>query len=174
MIKIMKRLGRATLLLAVAVLATTVQLGAQTASKGATNSDYVGKEVCVACHADQGRHFQNTAMGKAFAHPKNEQEKLGCEACHGPGRVHAEGGGGKDTIPIRFTKGSKNTVEEKNSACLACHEKGNRLFWEGSPHETRQLACVDCHAAHEPRVIKTTSSARFSQPLTDKIGRAHV
>src|SRR6185369_14440646 len=74
------------------------------------SGDYVGTEVCIACHADQGKHFQNTAMGKAFARPKSEKEKLGCEACHGPGRSHAEAGGGKETIAIRFTKDSKNSV----------------------------------------------------------------
>jgi len=129
--------------------------------------DYAGSDTCLICHADQGRHFQNTPMGKAFAHPKNDKEKLGCEACHGPGKAHAEGGGGKDTIPIRFTKDSRNTVDEKNGACLSCHERGNRLFWEGSPHETRNIACVDCHTGHEPQSIKLSTDARFNQPLTD-------
>src|SRR5262249_9797113 len=89
--------------------------------------DYAGSGLCVACHADQGTDFQNTIMGKAFGRPKSDKEKLGCESCHGPGRTHIEAGGGKETIPIRFTKDSKNTVEEKNDACLSCHERGNRL-----------------------------------------------
>src|SRR5438093_4605979 len=29
--------------------------------------EYAGSDTCVVCHADQGRHFQNTVMGKAFA-----------------------------------------------------------------------------------------------------------
>ena len=131
------------------------------------NSDYVGQETCVTCHADQGKHFDNTPMGKAFAHPKTEAEKLGCESCHGPGKGHVEAGGGKDTIPIRFTKDSKNSAEEKNSACLTCHERGNRLFWAGSPHESRNIACVDCHSGHEPQAKKLTAETRFSSPLTD-------
>src|SRR5205807_2391459 len=71
--------------------------------------EYAGSETCVICHADQGTHFKNTVMGKAFANPKNGKEKLGCEACHGPGRAHVDAGGGKATIPVRFTKDSKNT-----------------------------------------------------------------
>jgi DmsE family decaheme c-type cytochrome len=106
-------------------------------------------------------------MGKAFARPKTEKEKLGCEACHGPGKAHVDAGGGKDTIPVRFTKGSRNTTEEKNGACLSCHERGNRLFWAGSPHETRNLACVDCHAGHEPQPLKLSSDTRFNAPLSD-------
>ncbi len=130
------------------------------------NGGYVGSDVCVTCHADQGKHFQNTIMGKAFAHPKNDKEKLGCESCHGPGGGHVAAGGGKETIPVRFTKDSKNTVEEKNNACLSCHVKGNRMFWEGSPHETRNIACVDCHVGHEMQVRKVSSDARFNSPLT--------
>ena len=107
--------------------------------------DYAGSDTCMICHADQGKHFQDTVMGKAFARPKNEKEKLGCEACHGAGKAHVDALGGKETIPVRFTKDSRNTVEEKNGACLSCHERGNRLFWQGSPHETRAIACVDCH-----------------------------
>src|SRR5262245_52743628 len=64
------------------------------AEPSAAGPDYVGSEVCLACHEDQGKHFQNTPMGKAFAHPRTDKERLGCEACHGPGRTHLEAGGG--------------------------------------------------------------------------------
>jgi DmsE family decaheme c-type cytochrome len=140
---------------------------AKSAPQSPPSGDYVGMDTCVTCHADQGKHFQNTVMGHAFAHPRTDLEKLGCEACHGPGRAHAEAGGGKDTIPIRFTKDSKNTVEEKNNACLSCHAKGNRMFWYGSPHESRNIACVDCHIGHEPQTKKLSSDSRFNAPLTD-------
>ena len=43
---------------------------------------------------------------------------------------------GHDSHPLheRFPKYG----DEKNGACLSCHERGNRLFWQGSPHETRE------------------------------------
>ena len=153
----------------VVVLTAVIKLMAQ-AKSPTSEGDYVGTDVCITCHADQGKHFQSTVMGKAFAHAKNDREKLGCEACHGPGRVHVTSGGGKDTIPIRFTKGSTNTVEERNDACLSCHSRGNRLFWEGSPHESRNLACVDCHVGHEPQSRRQSSDARFNSPLSDLRG----
>jgi DmsE family decaheme c-type cytochrome len=140
------------------------------ATAPAAAGDYVGSEVCTSCHEAEGKHFQATVMGKAFAHPKSDNEKLGCEGCHGPGRAHVEAGGGKETIPVRFTADSTNTVEEKNNACLSCHENGNRMFWHGSPHESRNLACVDCHTGHEPQTRKLSSDARFNQPLTDVHG----
>ena len=119
---------------------------AQPAAK--PEGDYVGAEVCVTCHADQEKSFVHTIMGNAMAHAKTPLEKLGCEACHGPGKAHVEAGGGKDTIPVRFTKDSNTPVEERNAACLSCHTKGNQMFWRGSPHESRAMACVDCHQVH--------------------------
>ena len=69
-----------------------------------TGGDYVGSDTCITCHADQGKHFQSTIMGKAFAHPRTDLEKLGCEACHGPGRAHVEAGGTKETVAVRFAR----------------------------------------------------------------------
>jgi DmsE family decaheme c-type cytochrome len=108
-----------------------------------------------------------TAMGKAMAHPHTPDEAHGCESCHGPGKSHVEAGGGKDTIPVRFTEDSKNTVAEKNAACEQCHSRGNQMFWRGSPHESRAMACVDCHQAHQVVKPSLSHEARFNAPLTD-------
>jgi DmsE family decaheme c-type cytochrome len=37
------------------------------------------------------------------------------------------------------------SVEENNAICLNCHERGERTYWQGSVHETRGLACTECH-----------------------------
>ncbi len=133
----------------------------------AANSDYVGSDTCLTCHEEQTKHFKTTVMGKIFANPRTPAEKLGCEACHGPGKVHVDAGGGKDTIPIRFGKDSKSTAEEQNAACLQCHEKGNRMFWRGSPHESRGLTCAGCHEVMQPHTPSAMAETRFSAPLTD-------
>ena len=69
------------------------------------DGDYVGSDVCVTCHAEQQKNFVHTIMGNAMAHPKTLLDARGCEACHGPGKAHVDAGGGKETIPVRFTKG---------------------------------------------------------------------
>jgi len=142
----------------------------KTASGSKPDGDYVGSDTCKSCHEEQFRRFRNTPMGKAFAHPHTPDEAHDCESCHGPGKGHVEAGGGKDTIPVRFTADSRNTVAEKNAACIQCHSRGNRLFWKGSPHDSRGMACTDCHNAHQALHTTLTQEARFNSPLTQNTG----
>lgn len=140
------------------------------AAKPAPSGDYVGSEMCITCHEDQQNRFKNTVMGKVMAHPRTPLESQGCESCHGPGKAHVEAGGGKETIPIRFGKDSANSIEEQNSACMSCHNQGNRLFWEGSPHESRAMACVDCHQVKQQIHPTLSSEGRYAAPLTENKG----
>ena len=32
--------------------------------------------------------------------------------------------------------------------CLKCHQKRERLFWSGSVHDTKGVACTSCHVVH--------------------------
>src|SRR5258708_7767133 len=45
------------------------------------------------------------------------------------------------------------TAEENNAICLGCHQRGERTYWHGSVHETRGLACTECHT-----IMKTVSA----------------
>ncbi len=137
---------------------------------GKGDGDYVGSETCVACHQEQEQRFKNTVMGKVFAHPRTPLEERGCESCHGPGKAHVEAGGGKENIPIRFGKDSKNSIEEQNATCIACHSKGNQMFWRGSPHQSRAMACVDCHNIKQQITKPLSADTRFNAPLTDVRG----
>jgi len=130
--------------------------------QAADDAQYVGSETCKTCHDAQFQTWKNTAMGRAFLeHSKTPLEARGCEACHGPGRSHVEGGGDITAI-VRFGKGSPLSATEQNAPCLECHERGARLFWQGSTHESRGLACVTCHQVMQPNV----PSLRFNEPLT--------
>ena len=151
--------------------AAAPQEKAKTPLPKAPDGDYVGSETCITCHDDQNRRFKNTVMGKVMlGNPHTPEEARGCEACHGPGRAHVEAGGGKETIPIRFGKDSPNTVAEQNSVCMDCHSRGTHMFWKGSPHESRGIACVDCHQVKQGVRVSVSSDARYSQPLTDNRG----
>jgi DmsE family decaheme c-type cytochrome len=130
--------------------------------QSADGSEYIGSETCRICHDASFQTWKNTGMGKAFLdHPKTPLETRGCEACHGPGRAHVEMGGDIAAIK-RFGEKAQLSAEEQNALCLQCHEKGARLFWSGSTHESRGVACVTCHQVMKPNI----PSLRFSEPLT--------
>jgi DmsE family decaheme c-type cytochrome len=109
----------------------------------------VGSDTCKTCHEDlytdfaTTAHFATTIDAKLDAHKGVEWH--GCEACHGPGKEHVDGGGDKSKI---FT--FKNaTLRETNARCLRCHqyteEHGN---YDRSMHLANGVACIDCHSPH--------------------------
>ena len=106
---------------------------------------YVGSAKCKTCHAALDAEFDKTLMGKINKTAKGKG-KFECENCHGPGSEHVRLGGGRGVGGIlSFGKDDPRTVEERNGVCLACHQRGERTYWAGSIHETRGLACTNCH-----------------------------
>lgn len=112
---------------------------------------YVGAEVCKGCHEEAYQRFSHTRMGRLFLlQARNTTEKLGCENCHGPGEAHVNAGGGKGVGGIiSFLKDDPTPIDKRNQMCLTCHTKGNRLFWSGSAHNARDVACTNCHTLME-------------------------
>jgi DmsE family decaheme c-type cytochrome len=112
---------------------------------------YVGAETCKGCHPDQWSKFASTKMGRIFLQfPRSANEKMGCEGCHGPGKAHVDAGGGKGVGGlITFAKKDKTPVAKRNEVCTTCHTKGPHLFWKGSSHESRDVACTNCHKVME-------------------------
>ena len=104
---------------------------------------FVGDKACLTCHSSQTAEFKKTLMGRISI---TQPGKFSCENCHGPGSAHVKAGGGRGVGGIMsFEADDPRTSEEKNAICLACHERGDRTNWQGSTHETRGLACVNCH-----------------------------
>ncbi len=105
--------------------------------------DYVGSETCKACHEQQFKTFALTAHAKP--RPKWKAEQQGCEACHGPGKAHVEGGGDKSKIRT-FEGESPKQISE---GCLKCHagrEEHNN--YKRGEHWRNDVACIDCHSPH--------------------------
>jgi DmsE family decaheme c-type cytochrome len=108
---------------------------------------YAGSGECVQCHKLEVAQFAATSKGKLFLeHPRDEREKLGCESCHGPSKQHVESGGEERGGLIAFGKKKPAPVAARNATCLACHQKTARTLWQGSAHESRNVACTDCHS----------------------------
>lgn len=104
---------------------------------------------CKICHSMVTERFKTNPHHGANANSKGDPDAIACSSCHGNGKAHAMDYGNLNAI-LRFDKSSTASVQEKNAACLECHEKGIRLYWKGSAHESKSLACVDCHKIMEP------------------------
>ena len=108
---------------------------------------YGGTAYCVECHKKEAATFRETAKGQLFTkHPRTDAEKVGCETCHGPGKSHGESGGELLGDMVSFKRGTKAPVAQRNAICLSCHQKTARTLWQGSTHESRNVACTDCHS----------------------------
>jgi tetratricopeptide (TPR) repeat protein len=110
-----------------------------------------------------------------------------CEACHGPGRAHAESGGaGAIQTPKRLT------AVQISVLCGACHRQASDLDddrdWSNAwnvRHEPSYLhraacfrngngalSCLTCHDSHQP--LKTTASSYDARCVTCHPKAAHT
>jgi DmsE family decaheme c-type cytochrome len=161
--------GRWMLLLAGALVPLTLVAPAL-----AEEASYIGSEVCVACHKDQSEGFARTLHGRLFneKHGFTAEMKLGCEACHGPASAHVEAAGGKGVGGLfQFDAEASEDVERINGACLGCHSGAERIYWQGSTHHTRGLACTTCHSVHEARSEHAQLKGRTE---AETCGRCHL
>jgi DmsE family decaheme c-type cytochrome len=122
-----------------AVASTKTAAGAQT--KDTNPADLVGAAVCATCHESEAKGFGDNPHSKLA----EEHGKTGvtCEACHGAGKAHVDGGG--DITKI-FSP-AKASPKDVDATCLSCHAGAHPNF-ERSPHAKANVGCTSCHSVH--------------------------
>jgi DmsE family decaheme c-type cytochrome len=112
----------------------------------ADSSQFIGSDQCLACHEAAGKSIDKGPHWKAkTAHAQS------CEACHGPGKAHMEGGGDKSKI-ISFKTMKPNEVTLQ---CLKCHENNqDHQAFESSLHNRAGVTCTSCHSIHAAKVTE--------------------
>jgi DmsE family decaheme c-type cytochrome len=141
------------------LLAGAVLLTATPRAPAIQDGQYAGQEQCVACHEETVVKFRESIHGqKGFEKRSNHS----CETCHGPGKAHVDAGGGKGTM----TTVKSLSKDKQSEMCLSCHDRGAKSDWAGSLHETRGLACQDCHAVHSPAAEPQLKAAETDLCLT--------
>ncbi|HKV26312.1 MAG TPA: DmsE family decaheme c-type cytochrome [Candidatus Acidoferrum sp.] len=111
---------------------------------------YVGAETCKTCHEDMPvkgffKTFEDSPHYVTTLDKKKGPEWHGCEACHGPGKAHVEGGGDVSKI-FTFKKASAKEISER---CLGCHQYGEEHSnFARSIHLQNGVSCIDCHDPH--------------------------
>jgi len=154
------KLGRTSATLSFALVMYLVGAGllmATTASKATSPSgaqgfkgnpaDYVGQDTCKGCHEDIFKNFETTPHWKT-TYTKKGPEWQGCEACHGPGKAHVEGGGDKTKI-FTFKDADASEISKR---CLSCHVYGEEHSnFARQAHNINNVSCIDCHSPHHAK-----------------------
>jgi hypothetical protein len=106
--------------------------------------DYVGVEICSACHQDQAQQFSKTVHAKAA--PSTAKAVTGCESCHGPGKPHADammaaGGEAQKTAAARrLVYSFKGKPADNAARCLGCHSTSHdQSLFGRSQHKLRRI-----------------------------------
>src|SRR3984893_8629149 len=127
-------------------------------------SDYVGAETCKTCHEnmpakDFYKNFEASPHFLTTLDGKKGPAWQGCEACHGPGKAHVEGGGDKTKI-FTFKQASAKQISDR---CLGCHTYGEEHSnYARSAHLQNNVSCIDCHSPHHPN--ETQHLMKQTQP----------
>ena len=147
----------------VALLATPAS-AAEEKKEAAKDIVLKGDARCTECH-DENDSPKALAIGKTKHGVTADKRAPTCTSCHGESDEHVKKAGrGTEKAPpveVNFGKKSKNTAEERNKACLSCHQGANRISWQSSAHATKDVACTSCHkihTAHDTVRDKTTQT----------------
>lgn len=111
-------------------------------------SQYVGADTCKTCHEEVAHSFDKGPHWKTTLSKHQGPQWQGCEACHGPGKEHAE-----SADPAKIVRFPSLSREEASKRCLQCHEFGEEhANFLRSEHLKNNVGCVDCHSIHNPKV----------------------
>jgi DmsE family decaheme c-type cytochrome len=108
-----------------------------------------GDAVCTKCHNESWDKpilaLYQTRMGV-----KGDPRTPGCQSCHGASAGHLQNPGNAPDVVFGAKSKNVSAAAARNEVCLSCHKAGKRANWDGSAHESRGLACTNCHEVHSP------------------------
>ena len=122
-----------------------------------------GADTCLTCHAEPNiTNIFRTKHGR----PNDPRSPFGhgglqCEACHGPGGNHADGGGGPLEGMVDFGKKAQTPAVKQNAQCLTCHQANAAHDWASSAHAANDVACASCHSVHTVKDPVREASAQI-------------
>ncbi len=119
--------------------------------------EYVGAETCGTCHEDIAKGL---AKDRHHAIEFNKKfEGKTCEACHGPGSVHAE------------SVDTKDIIRKNGAACVSCHaNQAARSNRAQAGHTRNNVDCFSCHSMHKPAL----SQIAKTREITNNCGNCHT
>lgn len=110
----------------------------------------VGDKVCTRCH-DDGEIKPILSIGKTRHGTMADSGAGTCTSCHGDSETHInkpENVSERPEPTINFGRKASTPIEERNQACLNCHQGGQRTHWQTGPHAAANMECGSCHKIH--------------------------
>jgi predicted CXXCH cytochrome family protein len=154
----------ASAICATVMISCATMTGTTFAPPGIPGAEFTGSESCAECHAELVRDFKTASHARLKA-PGEHALNVGCESCHGPGSVHQQSGGARNTI-INPGKSPE--------ACFQCHLEVASRFRLPNHHPVLEgkMSCADCHDSHKgPAIIGGGTALSTEQ---DTCGKCHI
>jgi DmsE family decaheme c-type cytochrome len=142
--------GIALALLSAAVM--PIALAADKPGDTAANMDPVlrGDAKCTKCH-DESWPKPILSIYQTRHGVKADGRTPGCQSCHGASDSHLKNPGSSPDVVFSANSKNASSAQDRNAVCLTCHEAGKRAHWDGSKHQSENLACSNCHTVHAPQ-----------------------
>lgn len=135
--------------------------GQPTGAGSHSGSQFVGAEVCMACHEAEYEEWQTSKHAGAFSgtfetHWEQHGKSSTCLPCHTTGLDKSTGvfefrGVSCEACHGAFKAGhpqdANMLLPTEAELCLTCHEQTFRE-WQLSGHAKANIRCFDCHAVH--------------------------
>ncbi len=106
------------------------------------SASYIGSETCLDCHDEIGAFYTHTPHDIALSPTVPGSQAAACEACHGPGSIHAEEEDIDAIINVDMMRAMND--RQRDTMCLQCHTTLHDGWSEG-PHLGSGVSCADCH-----------------------------
>lgn len=121
-------------------------------------ASYVGSQSCLDCHEEIGDYYSHSPHSVDTAAFVPGGQAASCEACHGPGSVHADDEDPESIINAAMLGAMDDS--QRDHMCLQCHTD-NHVGWAGGPHQGSGISCADCHADQVHFSVEARPAADF-------------
>ncbi|HOX24859.1 MAG TPA: DmsE family decaheme c-type cytochrome [Candidatus Krumholzibacteria bacterium] len=106
---------------------------------GAINA---GPDACATCHEDIAAFYEHSPHAPARGLAVPGTGTTACEACHGPGSLHVDGGGDGWILGVEAL--GRLDAADRAAMCTQCHVDKD-LHFATSAHAGTEVSCADCH-----------------------------